>query len=97
MKEIEIKERSTLYEVTGEYHSDLMCQNYNGKIFGTTEADNRISIKPGDGCGDGFEFFHSDPDRVIAVAQMILSFAQMAKKENMKQLTQAQTNDSISI
>lgn len=84
MNEIEIKERSTLYEVTGDYHSDLMCQNYKGKIFGTTEADNRISIKPGDGMGDGFEFYHSDPDLVIAVAQMILSFAQMAKNENKK-------------
>ena len=82
-QEIKIEEMSTQYDITAKYHSDLMCQNYDAKILGVSEGDNRISIYP-NGCCQGFEFVHSDPDLVIAIANMILSFAQMVKKENQK-------------
>lgn len=82
-QQIEIEEVSTKYDITSNYHSGLMCQNYDATIIGITENDNRISIYPRDG-GSFFEFSHSDPDRVIAVAQLMLSFATMVKKNNQK-------------
>lgn len=85
-QEIKIEEVSTQYDITANYHSELMCQNYDAKILGVVEGDNRVSIYPRGG-GSCFEFFHSDPDRVIAIANMILSFAQMVKNENKKVLT----------
>lgn len=82
-QQIEIEEVSTKYDITSNYHSGLMCQNYDATIIGITENDNRISIYPRDG-GSFFEFSHSDPDRVIAIANMIKAFAEMAKKNNQK-------------
>lgn len=81
-KEINISEESTKYDITATYHSDMKCQNYDARIIGITEADGRISVKPDRGCLGVFEFKHSDPDRVLVVAEMIKAFAEMAKKEN---------------
>ena len=78
-----ITKKSITYDIKLGYHSKLMCQNYDAKISGVVEDDNRISIFPREG-GSFFEFSHSDPDRVIAIARMILTFAEMVKEENEK-------------
>lgn len=83
MDKINIEEVSTLYSVTATYHSDRKCQNYDAEIEATEEADGTISLSPNH-CGRPFVFYHSDPDRVIAIAQMMLSFAQAIKKHNKK-------------
>lgn len=81
MNQIEIEEQSTIYNVKMSYHSDLMCENYDADLIGIEENDGRITIKPGGNpLAVGFVFDHSDPDRVIAIAQMMLSFAQAIKK-----------------
>ena len=78
---VEIKERSRVYDIKFGYHSDLMCQNYDAEVIAIQEADGRVSFETPthDNC---FEFIHSDPDRVLAIANMLKSFAEMAKKEN---------------
>lgn len=82
MNQIEIEEKKTLYDITLTYHSDMKCQNYDAKITGIEEEHGRVSLEP-DRC-NGFEFQHSDPDRVIAIAQMMMAFAQMIKNKNNK-------------
>ena len=87
MNQIEIEEKKTIYDITCTYHSDKKCQNYDAIITGIEESDGSVSIRPwGNDAFDGsfFEFNHSDPDRVIAVAQMMIAFAQAIKKENQK-------------
>lgn len=88
--QINIKEKSTDYDVNLSYHSDLMAQNYDAKIKITEWNDNRISIYPDAGhewyTDKSFTFEHSDPDRVIAIAQMILASAQMVKNHNKKSI-----------
>lgn len=81
--QINIEEKKTVYDITYAYHSDMECQNYQARITGIEEQDGRISLEP-DHCGKTFEFCKSDPDRVIAVAQMILAFAQAVKNNNKK-------------
>lgn len=80
-KEIEIKERSRTYDIKFEYHSDLLCENFDIELLAIQEDDGRISFKTRDkdAC---FEFIHSDPDRVIALASMMAEFAKMMKKNN---------------
>lgn len=78
--QINIEEKKTIYGITYTYHSDMKCQNYDAKITGAEEEDGRISIES-DHYG-GFEFDHSDPDRVIAIAQMMMAFAQMVKNKS---------------
>lgn len=85
-QQVTIEEVSTLYNIDNTYHSDLMASNYVVKAFGTVEADNRITLTPGVGMSSSFTFCHSDPDRVIAIANMLLSFAQMAKNESKKSI-----------
>ena len=80
MNQINIEEKKTIYDITYTYHSDMKCQNYDAKITGVEEENGRLSIEP-DRCG-GFEFQNSDPDRVIAIAQMIMAFAQMVKNKS---------------
>lgn len=87
--QINIEEKETLYGITYTYHSDMKCQNYDATITGIEESDGSISIRPWvNDAFDGrlFEFSHSDPDRVIAIAQMMLSFAQMVKNNNKKSI-----------
>lgn len=89
MNQIEIEEKKTIYDITCTYHSDKKCQNYDAIITGIEESDGNVSIRPwGNDAFDGsfFEFDHSDPDRVIAVAQMMIAFAQAIKKENQKSI-----------
>lgn len=85
-QQVVIEELSTLYKIENAYHTDLLAKNSVVKMFGTVEADNRITITPGVGGNSSFDFCHSDPDRVIAIANMLLSFAQMAKNESKKTL-----------
>lgn len=79
-----ISEISTRYDVDMTYHSVLMAGNYDASITVLEENDNRITLLPRDGSewNDSFKFKHSDPDRVIAVAQMMLAAAQMVKNHN---------------
>lgn len=83
MNQINIAEKKTLYDITYTYHSDMKCQNYDAKITGIEEENGNVSIGP-DHCGKTFEFQNSDPDRVIAIAQMMVAFAQMVKNKNNK-------------
>ena len=82
LNEVNIDERSTIYDVKMSYHSDMKCENYDARIIGISESDNTITIRPYGGNFGAFTFDHSDPDRVITIAQMILSFAQAIKNEN---------------
>ena len=77
--------RSVTYDIKTQYHSDLMCQNYDVKITAIKESDGRISFKPDFKNNtdylhpDDFTFFHSDPDRVMAIAAMMWEFAKKQK------------------
>lgn len=83
LNQVNIEETSTTYNIKLAYHSDRKCQNYDAEATGVENADGTITLYPR--CiGASFEFYHSDPDRVIAIAQMMLSFAQMAKKNSRK-------------
>lgn len=85
--QITIQERETVYDIKYTYHSNKKCQNYDAEITGVEEADGNITIRPFANTaydGNCFEFYHSDPDRVIAIAQMMLAFAHAIKKEDQK-------------
>lgn len=85
MEKVTIQQKSRTYGVKLGYHSDLMCQNYDAEVYCVQEPDGRVTIRPdGKPMVVGFVFDHSDPDRVIAVAQMILAAAQMVKNHNKK-------------
>lgn len=85
MNQINIEEKKTIYDVTYTYHSNRKCQNYDAQIEAQEESDGTVSLTP-DGAGSSFEFYHSDPDRVIAIAQMMMAFAQMVKNKNNKSI-----------
>lgn len=82
--QVKIEEKAKTYDIKLEYHSDLMCENYDAEIHASHRHDGRITILPNKHLGDGFVFEHSDPDRVIAITKMIQAFAEMAKNENEK-------------
>lgn len=84
--QINIEELSTTYDIKMTYHSDIKCENYDVNIIGLEFPDGRVTIKPSNTFfpDSGFQFIESDPDRVIAIAQMIIGFAQMVKNENKK-------------
>ena len=84
MNQVTIEEKSTTYSVKLPYHSDLMAQNYDANIVAIEESDSRITVLPYDGSEwrGYFKFSHSDPDRVIAVCQMMAAAAQMVKNHN---------------
>lgn len=85
--QINIEEKRTIYDITYTYHSDKKCQNYDAIMTGVEESDGSITVRPwesGNFQGSFFEFNHSDPDRVIAIAQMMIAFAQMVKNNNKK-------------
>lgn len=86
--EISIEEQSTIYDTSMTYHSDLKCENYDVSIECAQYPNGKISVRPGKTffADDGFKFLGSDPDRVIAIAQMMMAFAQMAKNENKKRI-----------
>lgn len=81
VKQVEIKEKSRMYDVKLEYHSDLMCENHDAEFRAIQESDGRITFIPNNSYSEGFVFNHSDPDRVIALASMMKSFAKKIKKE----------------
>lgn len=80
--QVKIEEKAKTYDIKLEYHSDLMCENYDAEILAIQESDGRITFSPKNKYEDSFTFKHSDPDRVIAIAKMIQAFAEMAKEEN---------------
>lgn len=81
---VDIKERATTYDIKLEYHSDLLCENHDAELKAISEGDGRISFEPckAHDFSDGFFFVHSDPDLVIALARMMLAFAEMVKRNN---------------
>lgn len=84
---VTIQQKSRTYDVKLGYHSDLMCQNYDADVYCVQESDGRVTIRPdGNPMVVGFVFDHSDPDRVIAIARMMLAFAEMAKEDNKKSI-----------
>ena len=88
LNQVNIEEKETIYDIKTAYHSDKKCQNYDAVITGVEEANGSVTIRPWGSDnfrGSFFEFQKSDPDRVIAIAQMMLSFAQAIKRENQKQ------------
>lgn len=83
LNQVNIEELSTMYNIKMSYHSDRKCENYDAKIKGIEESDGSVTIRKRDGeWPDGFVFDHSDPDRVIAIAQMMIGFASMVKNHN---------------
>lgn len=85
MNEVNIEEKQTVYDITMSYHSELRCQNYDAKLTGVEEPNGTVTIKPKDRqLSIEFIFNESDPDRVIALAQMMMAFAQMVKNKNNK-------------
>lgn len=85
MNQVNIEEKETIYDVKLTYHSDKNCQNYDATITGVEERDGTCTVRPFESDnfkGSFFEFDHSDPDRVIAVAQMMIGFASMVKSHN---------------
>lgn len=95
LNEVNIEEKETIYDIKFSYHSEKKCQNYDAVITGIEENDGSVSIRPwGNDAFDGsfFEFNHSDPDRVIAIAQMMMAFAQMVKNEKQKPID---TNSNV--
>ena len=99
LNEVSIEEESTNYDIKLSYHSDMKCENYDAEISATEYPDGKISFYPVYEKSsskypflefpkdpESFSFIHSDPDRVIAMAQMMLAFAQMVKNENKKDI-----------
>lgn len=80
MNKTEITPLSQEFKITTTYHSYRKCQNYDAEIRAALNADGTITLYPTGVTNDtGFTFMNSDPDRVIAIAEMIKAFAQMAK------------------
>lgn len=87
MNEVNIEEKQTIYDITMSYHSELKCQNYDAELTGVEESNGTVTIKPRDRqLSIEFIFKESDPDRVIALAQMMMAFAQMVKNNNKKDI-----------
>ena len=84
MNQINIEEEATKYNVKYTYHSDIKCENYDVEITGIELPNNRVTIQPSKTLfpDDGFKFIESDPDRVIAITQMMMAFAQMVKNKS---------------
>ena len=88
LNQVSIEEVSTRYDVKMSYHSDLMAENYDAKITLVEGPLNRITVYPmgcnsaAGSCSKYFAFDNSDPDRVIAICQMIMAAAQMVKNHN---------------
>lgn len=83
---IAISQRSIKYDIKMQYHSDLMCENYDAEITAIKESDGKITLRPNNNFYREFLFEHSDPDRVIAIASMMGAFAKMVKEENGKNI-----------
>lgn len=78
---VEIAPVKEVFVATNTYHSDRKCQNYDLEVQAELSEDGTITLAPKGSCAiDGFTFINSDPDRVIAIAEMIKGFATMAKE-----------------
>lgn len=86
LNQVNIEEVATKYDVRLAYHSSLKCENYDAEITGIELPGGKVTIQPSKTffANDGFKFVESDPDRVIAIAQMMIAFAQMVKNNNKK-------------
>ena len=78
LNQVNIEEKTTIYDIKLHYFSELKNADFDVEIKGMEESDGKISFSTNWG-GRFFEFDHSDPDRVIAIASMMMSFAQMVK------------------
>lgn len=88
LNQVNIEEVATKYGVKLAYHSNLKCENYDVKITGIELPGGKVTIQPSNTffANDGFKFIESDPDRVIAIAQMMIAFAQMVKINSKKDI-----------
>ena len=97
--QINIEEESTDYSIRFSYYSDLKCKKYEAEISAVEYPDGKMSLYPiyensnskypfleFPKDPDSFSFVHSDPDRVIALAEMMKAFAQMVKNNNQKSI-----------
>ena len=78
LNQVTIEEKTTIYDIKLHYFSELKNTDFDVEIQGLEESGGKISFFPRGG-GSFFEFDNSDPDRVIAIASMMMSFAQMVK------------------
>lgn len=81
---VNIKKKATIYDVEATYHSDRKCQNYDLQIQGVEEPNGTVTLKPANTFfpDDGFKFYGSDPDRIIAIAEMMRVFALKVKEKH---------------
>lgn len=98
LSEINIEEKSTIYDISADYFSGRKNKEYEAEITGVVESDGTISLRPKGAIESwgpsGFIFDHSDPDRVITISQMILSFARMAKQDASETVMANETVDT---
>ena len=90
LNQVNIEEKETTYDVDMSYHSNRTGNDHDVEIRGIQHTDGTVSVYPWSGginwSKRDFTFIGSDPDRVIAIAQMMLAFAQMVKNENSKRV-----------
>lgn len=74
----EVKIEHIAYDIKKHYHSDLKNKDYDVAISSLMHTDGLISLAPP--TDNKFSFICSDPDRVIAIAKMLIAAAEQAKK-----------------
>lgn len=83
MNEINIKEERVLYKLDTGYCSDMREVNCTAQITGIKNANGTVTLLPeGKRLNSEFVFDNSDPDKVIAVARLMMGMAQMVKDNN---------------
>lgn len=83
MNEINIKEERVVYGLDTEYCSDMREVNCTAQIMGIKNANGTVTLLPDGKRGSNeFVFDNSDPDKVIAVARLMMGMAQMVKDNN---------------
>lgn len=81
MENINISPAREEFDIGLTYHSDMKGKNYDAKIVGILHGDGTITLRPVDKISPaGSQFVNSDPDRVIAIANLLKAFAEMAKE-----------------
>ena len=101
LNQVNIQEQSTTYDIDMSYHSDCRGDDDIAEVRGIEHVNGTVSLYPWvngvDWTKQSFTFIHSDPDRVIAVAQMMMAFAKMVKDHNAQnaQELQPQTAQNI--
>lgn len=83
MDEINMKKERVVYRLDTEYCSDMRGADCTAQITGIKNANGTVTLLPEGKCvGNEFVFDNSDPDKVIAVARLIMGMAQMVKDNN---------------